>query len=272
MIIVALKEGLGNQLFQYCFAQRYKKDGETVKFDTSFYSFNFSRTLDLNKFPRLNVDIYFPTESELDRNISYHKDKFSFLPKENLSEGDHFFDGYWHNKLYLSEVQDIIQDQIVPNAPIRNYLFDKYPFLFFEECVSIHVRRADYLNLSAYYQQLDIDYYLKALDIVGNNKTIVIFSDDIAWCKNNLKPISQSKSVHFISEPTHIDVAAMSLCSHNIIANSTFSFWGAYLNQNSQKIVVAPKSWYTKEYSLIISDFQNEDCASDIILDSWHRI
>lgn len=267
MVIVALKEGLGNQLFQYFFAKGYEQS--KIVFDKSFYTNGkggtAKRSFDLNKFTKLRVTPYDGEAIE----VQYIKDDFEYIGDKilNINE-NYYFDGYWHNKKYLQKVDYLIQKELTPDDIIKKYLFDKYNFLKNEECISIHVRRLDYLNLFSFYHQLDLNYYNNALDIIGRDKKIVLFSDDIEWCKENFK----IKNIEFINESNHIDLLAMSLCSHNIIANSTFSFWGAYLNNNKQKLVVCPKAWYTQEYSLMISNFKNEDCASDLILDSWNRI
>lgn len=259
MIITAIKEGLGNQLFQYFFAKGFVNHEH--RFDTSFY-LTSKRTLDLKNFPRIKVVENVLSEIE----AFYVKDNYRYIGDWDLPENqDYYFDGYWQNKKYLFKVESKIKEELVPTEYEKGILYTKYPFLQ-EECVSLHVRRSDYLNLPNHYYTLDKEYYQNAIDLVGRDKKIVVFSDDIDWCKANFG------NVEYISAPSHIDLYAMSLCSHNIIANSTFSFWGAFLNQNKNKKVVAPKNWFKKDYSLLISDFKNEDCSSDLILENWKRI
>ena len=124
--------------------------------------------------------------------------------------------------------------------------------------ISLHIRRADYINLQHTHNVLPIKYYenavltiKKKLDKDYKNFTYLIFSDDIEWCKtqNFLKNLS---NVHFVEDsdpltkgPVEIfQLYLMSMCEHNIIANSSFSWWGAYLNTSPQKIVIAPSKWF----------------------------
>jgi hypothetical protein len=271
MVIVSLKEGLGNQLFQYFFAKSL--NCKEIAFDISFYENNSSREINLNKILNSSFPIFSGSLSQ----GYYIKDNFEYIEDLELEKNtNYYFDGYWHNKKYLLKAENYIKDDIFINSNVEKYLLEKYPFLFLEDCVSIHFRRSDYLNLEKYYYNLDFEYYIKALEIIGNNRKIVIFSDDIEWCKSNCPNIlnlgRESISLEFINETPEIDLLAMSLCSNNIIANSTFSFWAAYLNKNTNKKVVCPKLWYKKDYSLLISNYKNEDCASDIIFPEWIRI
>ena len=111
--------------------------------------------------------------------------------------------------------------------------------------ISIHYRRTDYCNLGLTIS--DTGYYQKALNLLLQkieSPEIFIFSDDLVWAKSNVKfPFP----VTFVFEPDYIEMFLMSQCKHNIIANSTFSWWAAWLNSNSEKIVVAPKSWHNKK-------------------------
>lgn len=124
------------------------------------------------------------------------------------------------------------------------------------------------MSLSNYYYILDESYYSKALSYFNKDIKIAIFSDDIEWCKSNIK----NKNIYFIEESPIVDLRIMSICENNIIANSTFSFWGAYLNENKNKKVICPQNWFKEEYSLLISNNIEKDCASNLILDNWERI
>jgi hypothetical protein len=137
-----------------------------------------------------------------------------------------------------------------------------------ESClsVSIHVRRGDYVG-SEYFDICGREYYLKAVSFItekisiNHKPTFFVFSDDIAWCKNiflgdNFNFIDNNKAQY-----SYKDMQLMSLCKHNIIPNSSFGWWGAWLNRNNQKIVIAPQKW-----------FGTYDCETDIIPDSWLKI
>ena len=117
----------------------------------------------------------------------------------------------------------------------------KYPFLL-NNTVSIHVRRGDYVHLPNHYPIQSVEYYQRAYEIIGDkNINVVIVSDDISWCKENLS----FNNTHFIENETNItDLYIMSLCKHNIMSNSTFSWWGAWLNNNPNKKVIQPSNWF----------------------------
>jgi hypothetical protein len=127
--------------------------------------------------------------------------------------------------------------------------------------ISLHVRRGDYLQLSSL--NLSLNYFKKSISIFSTlfeKFKIVVFSDDISWCKDNII----SEHIYFSeNNSNHVDMCMMTMCDHNIIANSSFSFWGAYLNQHQNKIVICPKmyiglsdqihqfinyNWYLKEW------------------------
>jgi hypothetical protein len=134
--------------------------------------------------------------------------------------------------------------------------------------VSLHVRRGDYVSnpdANKYHGTKGLDYYIAALARVNKSQkdsTVFVFSDDIAWCKKNLK-LKAKKVVWVDGKNSPIeDIYLMSLCKSNIIANSTFSWWGAWLNSNPKKIVVAPKVWFSDS---------NID-TSDLIPADWTRL
>jgi hypothetical protein len=106
----------------------------------------------------------------------------------------------------------------------------------------LHVRRGDYCTLAEHHPTQSIDYYKAAVEIIGKEATYFIFSDDIPWCIEQLDWIPNKQFVQG-NEP-HEDLYLMSFCKSNIIANSSFSWWGAYLNQYKSKQVIVPKRWF----------------------------
>lgn len=120
-----------------------------------------------------------------------------------------------------------------------------------ENSVSVHIRRGDYVTKSRYnktYAHCTVKYYENAVDYIAKkfpNPHIYIFSDDTDWIKENIKfPYETEYVTHNIGQNSFEDIRLMSNCKHNVIANSTFSWWGAWLNQNSEKIVVCPDVWF----------------------------
>ena len=108
-----------------------------------------------------------------------------------------------------------------------------------ENCVSVHIRRTDYLYVSQILPPLSIEYYNNALEETKNYDKILFISDDINWCKDNFK----LKKGYFVEENELVSLKIMQYCQSNIIANSTFSWWGAYLNNNDNKVIM-PKIWF----------------------------
>ena len=142
------------------------------------------------------------------------------------------------------------------NTNTKNYLTDKYGDV--TNKVSIHVRRGDYLKLWPHHVFVGEEYYTKALEKMGDREYLV-FSDDMEWCKSFFKG-----KFDFIQDEDYNELYLMSLCGDNIIGNSTFSWWGAWLNRNPLKTVIAPNTWFGPGYS-------HWD-TSDLIPQDWIKI
>ena len=173
---------------------------------------------------------------------------------------------FFNNDFYREEDIRHYQKLFDPNVD-KETLKQKYLQLQSnEKLIGIHIRRGDYINLKHLYINLSMEYYIYEinyiLNINPNIKNIIVFSDDINWCKNNL--LTKFENVIFSENmDEYFDIILMSKCKYNIIANSTFSWWGGYLNSNLDKVVISPKKWFTEKMGL------NE---SDIIPTSWIKI
>ncbi len=176
----------------------------------------------------------------------------------NINKNKIYFEGYFQSYKYFDHIKDKVLEVFTFPEIIKE---DKNNFKILEkikntESVSIHIRRGDYLKIDNF-NICDLEYYkksfllliekLKERNIEKENINFFIFSDDIAWCMENLDFLKEYK-VDFIDwnkkENSYKDMQLMSECKHNIIPNSTFSWWGAYLNKNINKIVIAPKYWF----------------------------
>ena len=116
-----------------------------------------------------------------------------------------------------------------------------------ENSISLHLRRTDYLTSNGYHPVQDISYFSDGIDIIGDYNKIYVFSDEIEWCKTNLN----FQRMVFMEGYSNIeDLRLMSLCKYNIIANSSFSWWAAWLNENKDKKVIAPKQWFGPQANL----------------------
>jgi hypothetical protein len=240
MIIIKLQGGLGNQLFQWAFGKSLSIDLNTeIYFDLSFLNQNIpgitKRHLELNKFPLIK-------EKPLD--IVYNQPLYVINDNTNIKNIDkslnYYLNGYFQKEKYFKHNKEILLKSLTFES-IKNNEF--YKPIINSNSVSLHIRRTDYLLHQHHHPVQDIQYYNDALSSVKKYDQIFIFSDDIDWCKNNLK----YKNITYVSGQSNLeDLILMSLCKNNIIANSSFSWWSAYLNLNENKIVVAPKKWFGK--------------------------
>lgn len=194
---------------------------------------------------------------------NYHHNIFSKVPREDIdaskffylelnygyhdlvSRDDIIYRGYMQSERYFAHNRQLILDLFSPTDQIKKYIEDKYSKILSCNALSIHIRRGDYVNLPDHHPIASSEYYTRAIKYLISNTQIdsyVIFSDDIHYCKG---VFGESEDITYIErEEDYIDLYLMSYCNHNIIANSTFSWWGAWLNQNPNKIVVAPKEWF----------------------------
>ena len=167
--------------------------------------------------------------------------------------------GYFQSEKYFAHRRKEILDSIL------GHMQEKYADIFTrQKLIGVHVRRGDYLTptLSEFHHAQTVDYYHRAMSLFDEDSNFVFFSDDIEWCKQNFASIDNT---HFVEGETDVvDLYFMSIMEHNIIANSTFSWWGAWLNQNPNKIVIAPHKWYGPKNSHL------ED--NDIIPEHWRIV
>ena len=175
--------------------------------------------------------------------------------------------GYWQNQRYFIEEKSEILNifQFVPFDNSKNSLQNLQIIKNIEETnsVSIHIRRGDYVANPLYDGVVPLVYYKNAVDFIKSkvqNPHFFIFSDDLVWCKNNLDLPANSIFVDFNSGKNSFrDMQLMSLCKHNIITNSSFSWWGAWLNQNKEKIVIRPKNWVSENAKLDFTEICPEE-------------
>ncbi len=282
MIIVKIHAGLGNQMFQYSLGRALSlRSKDELKFDLSWFNDtgdDINRPFKLDIF---DIDIKEADENKV-KNIvpgkwkrllglydhkKYIKEKhFNFDEDVINLKGDVYLDGYWQSWKYFSDFEDVIRKDLILKdgfgaeaEKISNIIKDN-------NSVSLHVRRGDYvqnLKTNAYHGTCSMEYYKKAIEYIKNkvgDMKLFIFSDDIEWAKEQ----ELFKGATFVSHPgikDYEEIMLMSLCKYNIVANSSFSWWGAWLNSNNNKIVVAPSKWFN-----VPKD------TSDLIPDNWVRV
>jgi hypothetical protein len=185
------------------------------------------------------------------------------------SKKDVYLEGYWQTEKYFSRIKDTIFKAFTSKYTLDTGNLQISSSISACNAVSVHIRRGDYVSNPEYasmYGACDIDYYKRACTLINKqlvNPYYFIFSDDPEWTKARIDFFQPSLLIsHNTGEHSYKDLLLMSLCKHNIIANSSFSWWAAWLNVNPNKIVIAPERW-----------FNNKSLANqDILPDSWHKI
>jgi Glycosyl transferase family 11 len=281
MIIVKLCGGLGNQMFQYAAAKALSVTNNTkLKLDISHFDKiapnQTIRSYSLNIFPNVKEEIaekeeirkiipQFETDI-LNKIYKYINNKIFNFNKSFIIESDlsysgisfkskepAYLEGYWQSEKYFKEQSLVIEDcfsldYLNNNASLQSFIERTRSRM----SISIHVRRGDYItnpSTNSYHGIAELSYYHRSIakiaGLVSGNLEFFIFSDDIQWCRENLK--IDHKHVYISTGEHHHDLYLMSCCRHNIIANSSFSWWAAWLNKNSDKIIIAPKKWFSNQ-------------------------
>lgn len=282
MIITQLKGGLGNQMFQYALGRKLSlKNKNQLKLDVSGYKNDKLRWYSLEPFA-ISAEIAKPEETaHLKRPWGIISSAWRFFafkvlrrfhtgwePTALQKTGDIYLDGFWQSYKYFTDIADTIRADFTLKEPLA----DKYPDLVrqvrAENSLSLHIRRTDYLSSPKHFKKfgaLGLDYYQQALKKIKTahpDLTVFIFTDDPAWVKANLKTDQPTVFVADFVRRDYEELVLMSYCRHHIIANSSFSWWGAWLDPRPDKLVIAPAHWTQS----------GEPKTDDIIEPAWQRI
>lgn len=280
MVIVNLFGGLGNQMFQYAAARRLAHVNQAeLKLDTGWFGngadADRTRNYGLGVF---NIEESFATPAEVramcgrdtqgwprlakrilnacgyqKKSRTVQEQHYHFSP-DVLQRGDNvYLDGYWQSPRYFQDVAGLIRNEFTfrpPPAPDNAAMLANITGC---ESVSLHVRRGDYVSnpqTAQYHGTCGLDYYARCVDLISgrvSNPHFFVFSDDPGWVRENLSiPFSVTFISHNGPKRAYEDLRLMGCCRHNIIANSSFSWWGAWLNANPDKIVLAPERWFSR--------------------------
>lgn len=287
MVTVNLKGGLGNQLFQYAVGRSLAhKNADRLALDLT----GLVRAQDKGDMYRkyalgaFSIKTSTATASEAERAKNPYgliskvwrafsskvlrQQHIGWEPNVFRKRGDVYLDGYWQSPKYFADIRDYLLEEIVLTSPLSSAANAFNSKIMSSEAVFIHIRRGDYVTdkkVRAINGTCSPDYYTRAILRTKeriSNPAWFVFSDDIAWVKTNLNlPVEAT----FVSDKSITDteeLALMASCKHAIIANSTFSWWGAWLIQNPEKVVIAPSPWFDTKY----------DHHADLIPDSWTRL
>lgn len=271
MITVRILGGLGNQMFQYAYAKALEDKGYEVQIDIS--------KLKNYKIADYQLDMYHTNiqTSSLLVNILSKTGIIKSLKENSLAFDDDFLHindnryikGYFQSEKYFSSIRDVLLKQFIiktklsiNSEKIKNDILKNQ-----KNTCSLHIRRGDYVSnekTNKIHGACSVEYYNKAIKTMERDKTkYFIFSNDIIWAKENIKVQNAFYVENEKDKIPQEDIYLMSLCENNITANSSFSWWGAWLNQNSEKKIICPKVWFADSQ-------KNEE--NEIACESWIQI
>ena len=277
MLISNIIGGLGNQMFQYAAVRALAlKKSQDLKVDlTDFSGDQVHHGFELNKLFNCNAEI--ASQNDVSNILGWQAAKLAqrFLKKPQLKllrwksfvvepyyhywaglneiKNNAYLFGYWQSEKYFTDYADKIREDFTFRLPLSERNSDLANQISSVNSVSLHVRRGDYVTnvKNAFIGVCPLSYYEQAIELINSrieSPVFFVFSDDMTWVKSNLKLDAKTFMVHHnIGSESYNDMRLMSLCKHNIIANSSFSWWGAWLNTNSTKIVIAPKKWFAND-------------------------
>lgn len=299
MILVKLMGGLGNQMFQYAFARclSYKSkrkliiDNETG-FEDDFYGrryalevFNIKERIaqvdDIELFTKIKSSSKtFFDKFKKPKKIEIIDDDLTFKFHEELVRkyDNVYLRGFWQNENYFKPIEKIIHKEFTLKKELSANVKKYQKEIVSANSVALHIRRLlGYTNDKEkkneeavnFHGAVSLDYYKKAVEIIAeqvNNPHFFIFADDVEWAKEHIKLKYPNT---FISGKDYEELILMSSCKHNVIPNSSFGWWGAWLNTNIEKIVIAPKNWFNKNSS----EYKRWKIAEvDIVPKNWIKI
>ncbi|MCC6582760.1 MAG: alpha-1,2-fucosyltransferase [Chitinophagales bacterium] len=277
MIRVALNGGLGNQMFQYATGRALSVVNNTNLLLDLISLQSKLQSKQLATYRKFELDI-FTTDAVINKpvfthkylypfakanfyfNIAISKIKYNYFKEKSfefdaalLKQPDNtYLDGHFQTEKYFKNIENLIRNELKFKDKLsgKNLHFKNK----IESCnaVSLHIRRGDYLlnkkNLNKH-GVTSLNYYYKAVSFIASKidaPVFFVFTDDLKWTKENFNIDFPFEIVdeNTAPETSHLDMHLMSLCSHNIICNSTFSWWAAWLNDNQDKIVIAPSKWF----------------------------
>lgn len=281
LVVVNIKGGFGNQLFQYATAlaisiknnarlkivldKQYKLEKFKNEFRLNYLNINYqlaekeeikklkNSTDKINLFYKILRKLKIPCKFYKSTHIN---DSDGHKPNSKIlnAEAPCYIDGWCVKEIYFSKIKSKLSNIFKYKYELSDYSKKIKLNIINSNSVAIHFRRGDYLNVSDFFNLLDNDYYknsIKIMNSLSKKNTFYIFSDDIMWVKSNFK---MDINMNFIELPEKNSVRKdleefflMKFCKHQIIANSSFSWWAAYLNDNKNKKVIYPKKWYNNK-------------------------
>lgn len=290
MVIIRNTGGIGNQMFIYALYFHLQKQGYSCKIDMNsfvqklnheetrladiFSNINFEEAVigEINSVADNNLSLF----SRIRRKFFWHKKthvknhNLTYIKLNLNSNSDFYLDGYWQSEKYFKENEASIRGVFSFPKFVSERNLNLQKRILSNNSISIHIRKGVDYQSSSFSNACGSKYYQDAIRLIKekiNNPMFYIFTDNIEWTLNNLN-LSDCTYEHinwnsFIGTNCYLDMQLMSLCKHNIIANSTYSWWGAWLNQNENATKIGPKEWLNKKSRYNIDD---------IIPSNWLKI
>lgn len=245
MPVIHVLGGAGNQFFQYAFGRAVSLASSPLPL-----SFHLSDNLGASGYVLDRYDLPISLTKKFshmhrEQGMQFNPWVFEFTPAD-----DDMFVGFWQSELYFKDIAETIREELGAPIHLSELTHGVAHHIRKTNSVSIHVRRGDNLDADALTRHGDLsqtDYYQRAIEYVRArviDPTFFIFSDDPEWCEANFRPEPSIVVSHNDTKNPCEDLWLMSQCRHSIIANSTFSWWGAWLNPNQDRVVVAPLRWF----------------------------
>jgi len=274
MIVVRLIGGLGNQLFQYALGRRLALErGVPLKLDLSWFQTQSLRHYMLDRF-KIDAETVTPQEiarltgsnwegvsdqvyQMIQKYVPYYRRsvvkeaKYSFDPLILKAKSDVLLIGYWQTEKYFKQIESHLRQEFSLKQPLSPESARLAERIQRGNSISVHVRRTDYVESVRRIQVYDvcsIEYYQKAAEYLCKivpNASFFVFSDDISWAANNLSFLSPAIEIVDVKGTSQDaeELILMGYCRHHIIANSSFSWWGAWLGTTPQTVTIAPQQW-----------------------------
>ena len=257
--ITVIKGGLGNQMFDYCFFLSLKRKSRfrlhIIEIEPSverhyglelfkiFHTKGAWRVALYNFLYNHHCRWYIHRHQTIVQGNSLEYNPDYLLKRSGLYR----YDGYWQSEKYFTDIKDTVRKHFRFRTDLLNERTKECASHLCETAsVSIHIRRGDYLNESGW-DKSETDFYQQAQSYIlkqEEHPVFYVFSDDMEWCRTRFKGENYRLVDWNTGNDSWQDMYLMSQCKHNIIANSSFSWWGAWLNNNPQKIVIAPEQWF----------------------------
>lgn len=267
MVVVNLMGGLGNQLFQYAAAKQqalrlnvplrffFEDPYKGAQRNYALYPYlGYSNLIDKFQlksllpeqgiFRRIKSAVGLPIE----KNVFREKENYKYDDSINRIQSGTVLIGFWQSYKYFADIESDVREELVLKDTSPQYCSATKYLRSLCNPVSIHIRRQDYLMSKSGFTSMSLDYYRNATTYIKetiNEFTPIIFSDDYLWAKENLGFLPNAFYAEKLSLRDFEELTLMSVCAHHIIANSSFSWWGAWLNASKEKIVIAPEKWHS---------------------------